>query len=53
MGQTSGTSEGPDFGIIGGILITLIILYLVSALFSFIQGMVMTRISNNVTWQNA
>lgn len=36
-----------DFEKIGGILLTVLILYIVSTLFSFLQGMVMTGISND------
>lgn len=36
-----------DFGRIGEILLTVLILYTVSALFSFLQGMIMTGISND------
>lgn len=36
-----------DFGRIGEILLTVLILYTVSALFSFLQGIIMTGISND------
>jgi ATP-binding cassette subfamily B protein len=39
-----------DFTGIGRIIIILIGLYLVSALFNYIQGFIMTKISNNVTY---
>ena len=46
---TGGT--GIDFGKIGKIAITLLILYIVSALFSFIQGFTMTGVSQKITYQ--
>ena len=42
---------GIDFAKIGTILITLLILYLVSALFSFIQGFLMTGIAQKLTYK--
>ena len=42
---------GVDFGKVGQIVITLIILYLISALFSFIQGFTMTNIAQKVTYK--
>jgi len=39
-----------DFAGIGRIITTLITLYVISALFSYIQGFIMTKISNNVTY---
>ena len=49
MEKIQGTG-GIDFGKIGSILLWALSLYLVSALFSFIQGFVMTGISNDVTY---
>jgi len=43
--------SGIDFGAIGTILLTLIILYAVSAIFSFIQGIAMTQISQQTTYR--
>lgn len=43
--------DGIDFGAIGKILLTLIALYGVSALFSFIQGLTMTQISQKTTYR--
>lgn len=40
-----------DFGAIGKIAITLLILYLLSALFSYIQGWIMTNVSQKITYQ--
>lgn len=42
---------GIDFGKIAGILIGLLCLYLLSALFSFIQGYIMTGISQKMTYR--
>lgn len=43
IAKITGTG-GIDFGKIAGILITLLVLYLLSLLFSFIQGIIMTNI---------
>lgn len=43
--------NGIDFGKIAQILITLLILYIISALFSFIQGFTMTSISQKLTYK--
>ena len=50
MGKLSG-GEGINFGKIGEILITLLALYVVSAIFSSIQGFVMTGIAQKVTYK--
>lgn len=49
MEKINGTG-GIDFEKIGMILLTLLALYIASALFSFVQGWVMTGISNDVTY---
>lgn len=49
MSKISG-GKGIDFGKIGAILLWTLGLYLVSAAFSFIQGWIMTGISNQVTY---
>ena len=51
MSVVAGTGEGIDFAYIGRIIITLVVLYAVSALFSYIQGFVMTGISMKVTYR--
>ncbi|NLG10453.1 MAG: ABC transporter ATP-binding protein [Coriobacteriaceae bacterium] len=51
MGQIAGTSNSVDFSKIGSILLFLIALYGVSALFQFIQGFVMTNVSNKVSYR--
>lgn len=46
------TSQGGiDFGVIGSTLIFLLFLYAVSAIFSFIQGILMTNVSQKVSYQ--
>ncbi len=50
INKLSGGS-GIDFGKIGQIAITLLILYIVSALFSFIQGFTMTNVSQKLTYR--
>ena len=42
--------SGIDFDKIGKILLGVLCLYLISSAFSFIQGFIMTGISNNVTY---
>ena len=49
MSKISG-GKGIDFGKIGAILLWTLGLYMVSAAFSFIQGWIMTGISNQVTY---
>ena len=43
--------NGIDFGKIGQIALTLIGLYIISALFSFIQGFLMTGVSQKITYK--
>ena len=43
--------DGIDFGKIGRILITLLILYGVSSIFSFIQGFIMTGVTQKLTYR--
>lgn len=42
---------GIDFSYVWKIILTLIILYLVSAFFSFLQGWIMANISNDITYK--
>lgn len=49
VGKVNGTG-GIDFGKIGMILLWTMGLYLLSALFSFVQGFIMTGISNDVSY---
>lgn len=50
VSKISGGS-GIDFGKIAGILITLLILYLVSTIFSLIQGFTMTQVAQKLTYR--
>ncbi len=50
LGKVMGTSSGINFEKIAGILLTLLGLYLISMLFSYIQGLVMAGISQRVTY---
>jgi ATP-binding cassette subfamily B protein len=51
MAQITGTGEGIDFPYIGNILLIVLALYVVSTLFSYIQGWIMTGISMNITYR--
>jgi ATP-binding cassette, subfamily B, multidrug efflux pump len=51
MGKFAGTSSGIDFTAIGNIIITLIVLYVLSSLFSYIQGFIMSDISMKVSYK--
>ncbi|WP_312695196.1 ABC transporter ATP-binding protein [Caproiciproducens sp.] len=50
MSKITGTGTGVDFGYIQNIMLWLVCLYLVSALFSYIQGYIMTGVSMKVTY---
>ena len=50
VGKVSG-GDGIDFSKIAGIILTLLILYIISALFSFIQGFTMTSVSQKLTYK--
>lgn len=50
VSKLSGGS-GIDFGKIGQIAITLLVLYVISAIFSFIQGFTMTSVSQKLTYK--
>ncbi len=51
MAQIAGTGTGIDFAYIGRILLTVLFLYLLSALFAYIQGWVMSGVSANITYR--
>lgn len=51
IGQISGTGSGIDFEYIGNIILILAGLYLLSSLFSYIQGWVMSGVSMKVTYR--
>ncbi len=50
MGVIAGTGTGIDFAYIGNIIFTLVILYIISAGFSYLQGYIMTNVSMKVTY---
>ncbi|HIW74334.1 MAG TPA: ABC transporter ATP-binding protein, partial [Firmicutes bacterium] len=50
MGKVTGTGEGIDFSAIARILISLVLLYVASAAFSYIQGWLMTGVTMKVTY---
>ena len=50
MAQLTGTGEGVDFTYIGNILLLTLGLYLTSALFSYIQGWIMSKLSMELTY---
>jgi len=51
MAQITGTGSGIDFVYIGNILLIMIGLYLLSAVFAYIQGWVMVGVSAKVTYR--
>jgi ATP-binding cassette subfamily B protein len=51
VAQIAGTGTGIDFDAIGQIILLLIGLYLVSALFSYLQGWIMTDVSMKLTYR--
>jgi ATP-binding cassette subfamily B protein len=50
MGKIAGTSEGVDFDYIGRIMLTLIALYGLSSLLSYIQGWVMSNVAMKISY---
>ncbi len=50
LGKIMGTGEGIDFAAIARILLTLVVLYITSAAFSYIQGWLMTGVTMKVTY---
>jgi ATP-binding cassette subfamily B protein len=51
MGQISGTGSGIDFEYIGNIVLLMIGLYLISTVFNYAQGWIMTNISMKITYR--
>jgi ATP-binding cassette subfamily B multidrug efflux pump len=51
MAKIAGTGAGIDFDFIGRIILITIALYLVSTIFSFIQGWIMSGISVDITYR--
>lgn len=50
LGQVTGSGIGIDFDYIAGIMMTLLILYGLSALFAYIQGYIMSGVSMKVSY---
>lgn len=50
VGKVMGTTAGINFEKIAGILLTLLGLYLISMIFSYIQGFIMTGIGQKITY---
>ncbi len=50
LSKVTGTGAGIDFGYIGGIILTLVGLYGLSALLSYIQGFIMTGVAMKVSY---
>lgn len=50
VGKVMGTTAGINFEKIAGILLTLLGLYLISMLFSYIQGFIMTGVGQKITY---
>ncbi|MDO9120757.1 MAG: ABC transporter ATP-binding protein, partial [Anaerolineaceae bacterium] len=51
VGQIAGTGSGVDFVYIGNFVMILVVLYLASTLFSYIQGWIMTDVSMKLTYK--
>lgn len=51
MGKIAGTGSGVDFSYIGKIILVLVGLYLLSSLFTYIQGWVMSSVSMKITYR--
>ena len=51
MGSFTGSDEGIDFDGIARILLTLLGIYIISSLFSFLQGFIMTNVSMKLTYR--
>jgi len=51
IGQITGTGNGIDFEYIGNILLTVLFLYALSAVLTYIQGWIMSGISANIAYR--
>lgn len=51
VGQIAGTGSGIDFSYIGNIVMIMVGLYLTSAVFSYMQGWIMTSVSMKLTYK--
>ncbi|MFC3772087.1 ABC transporter ATP-binding protein [Paenibacillus sp. GCM10012303] len=50
MAMITGTGDGIDFGYVSRIMLILVALYLISALFAYIQGYIMSNVAMKVTY---
>ncbi len=50
VGKIMGTTAGIDFGKIGGILLTLLGLYILSMIFSYLQGFIMVGVNQKISF---
>jgi ATP-binding cassette subfamily B protein len=51
VAQIAGTGDGIDFTYIGNILLQVLALYVISSIFSYIQGWIMANISAKITYR--
>lgn len=51
IGKVTGTTAGINFTKISGILLTLLVLYLISMFFSYIQAFIVTGVGQNITYK--
>ncbi len=51
LAQMAGTGAGIDFDYIGRIVLTMTVLYLLSTVFNYVQGWIMSGVSAQVTYQ--
>ena len=51
ISQIAGTGSGIDFAYIGQIVLLTLTLYMLSALFSYVQGWIMSDVSMNITYR--
>ena len=50
VGKVTGTTNGIDFSKVGTILLTLLSLYIISAIFSYLQSFIMSGVNQKVTF---
>jgi len=51
MAKIAGTGDGPDFSLIGSILLSTLALYAVSGVFLLAQGLIMAQVANKVSYR--
>ncbi|MDR1016440.1 MAG: ABC transporter ATP-binding protein/permease [Coriobacteriales bacterium] len=51
MNQITGSGDGPDFGAIATILLTVLGLYAISAVLQFVQGFIMSKVANKLSYR--